>query len=239
MEANGCCGASCVVNSPAPLQIQTPKRFTATIPLSQWVPPPIGTTIGGQGEGKVSLAGSKFFEYPHETISVYFSTIKIKLGSYLIKSDLWDTAGQERFRAMTPIYYRQATGIFVVYDLTQRKSFENVKNWVKEVVKIVGQLPMVLVGNKLDSKENRQVSYEEGKEYADSLGVGFFEVSAKTTENLGECFLDLYTKIFYSGEDRWKVIFIGDANVGKTALHLRLTGSSIDLSELATQVVIP
>ena len=93
----------------------------------------------------------------------------VEIDNKIVKLQIWDTAGQEKFRTITSSYYRGAHGIIVVYDITDRDTFGNVKNWFNEINKYAAEsVNKVLVGNKADA-ENRQVSYEEGKAMADSL----------------------------------------------------------------------
>ena len=95
---------------------------------------------------------------------------------------IWDTAGQERFHSLGPIYYRDAKGAILVYDVTDRPSFERVRKWTKELRKMVGdgnKICISIVGNKIDL-QGRAVDTEEAKKYALSVGASFLEVSAKT-----------------------------------------------------------
>ncbi|KYK67979.1 putative small GTP binding protein rab1a, partial [Toxoplasma gondii TgCatPRC2] len=97
----------------------------------------------------------------------------------------WDTAGQERFRTITSSYYRGAHGIIIVYDVTDRESFNNVKNWMMEIDKYAMEgVSKLLVGNKCDLTSKRTVTYEEGKEFADSCNMRFIETSAKNAHNV-------------------------------------------------------
>lgn len=91
---------------------------------------------------------------------------------------LWDTAGQERFKAMAPMYYRNANAALLVFDVTNHFSFEEVKSWILELQKNV-QEPMflLLVGNKIDLEEQRAVSREEAFIYSQSIGAKFIETS--------------------------------------------------------------
>ena len=107
----------------------------------------------------------------------------------------WDTAGQERFRTITSSYYRGAHGIIVVYDVTDQESFNNVKQWLHEIDRYACEnVSIVLVGTKSDLASRRVVSFDAAKEFADSLGIKFFEASAKNliTE---QAFLTLVTQI--------------------------------------------
>ena len=110
----------------------------------------------------------------------------------------WDTAGQERFRTITTSYYKGAQGIILVYDITDAESFENVKNWMTEIDRFAKEgVLRVLVGNKCDLEDKRQVPTNKGKELADNFGITFIETSAKDTVNIEELFINT-TKIFLS-----------------------------------------
>eukprot|EP00456_Euglypha_rotunda_P006858 TRINITY_DN11199_c0_g2_i2.p1 TRINITY_DN11199_c0_g2~~TRINITY_DN11199_c0_g2_i2.p1 ORF type:complete len:154 (+),score=5.92 TRINITY_DN11199_c0_g2_i2:243-704(+) len=109
-----------------------------------------------------------------------------------VKLMIWDTAGQERFHALGPIYYRDANGALLVYDITDRDSFTKVRNWVKELRKIVGKdIVLLIAGNKCDLTKHRQVSDEDAKAYADSVGAVHMLCSAKTGKNVETLFLEL------------------------------------------------
>lgn len=97
----------------------------------------------------------------------------------------WDTAGQERFRTITSSYYRGAHGIIIVYDITDRESFDNVKQWLSEIDRYACEnVNKLLVGNKCDMDSKRQVEYEEAKAFADERGIPFLETSAKDATNV-------------------------------------------------------
>ncbi|CAO2824138.1 unnamed protein product [Amaranthus hypochondriacus] len=115
-----------------------------------------------------------------------------------IKLTIWDTAGQERFRTLTSSYYRGAQGIILVYDVTRRETFTNLSDvWAKEVELYSTNQDCVrmLVGNKVDKDSERAVTREEGSALAQQLGSLFLECSAKTRENVEQCFQELALKI--------------------------------------------
>jgi Ras-related protein Rab-1A len=119
------------------------------------------------------------------TIGVDFKIRTIELDGKTIKLQIWDTAGQERFRTISSTYYRGAHGIIVVYDVTNRTSFDNVSRWLTEIDKYAREhVNKLLVGNKVDSTDDdanvRQVPSKEGKEFADNHDIPFLETSAKT-----------------------------------------------------------
>jgi len=112
---------------------------------------------------------------------------------------IWDTAGQERFHSLGPIYYRDAKGAVLVYDITDRPSFDRVKKWTKELRKMVGdttKICITIVGNKLDlERQSRAVDYKDAQEYAQTVGAQFSEVSAKSGKGVEEVFVELTKKM--------------------------------------------
>ena len=109
-----------------------------------------------------------------------------------IKLQIWDTAGQERFHSITSNYYNGSHAIAIVYDITNRESFENVSKWIADVNNLANpNVCKLLVGNKTDLEDKRVVSYEEGQRMADSLGIPFIETSAKSTMNVNEMFTQM------------------------------------------------
>lgn len=114
----------------------------------------------------------------------------------IVKLQIWDTAGQERFRTITSSYYRGAHGIIVVYDITDEVSFASVKTWLNEIDRYASEsVDKLLVGNKCDLEEERAVSQEQAKEFAESLKVNFIETSAKASNNVEEAFMNMATTI--------------------------------------------
>ena len=114
----------------------------------------------------------------------------------IIKLQIWDTAGQERFRTITSSYYRGAHGIIVVYDVTDKESFNHVPEWLNEIEKYACEnVNKLLFGNKSDLTAKRVVSTEQGKEFAESQGIEFLETSAKEATNVEQAFLTLATQI--------------------------------------------
>jgi Ras-related protein Rab-1A len=106
-----------------------------------------------------------------------------------VKLQIWDTAGQEKFRNITSSYYRGAHGIVIVYDITDRNSFVNIKDWLKEIEKFASDsVSRIIIGNKSDLEADRAVSKEEGKELAQGLGVEWIETSAKNSDNVNDAF---------------------------------------------------
>lgn len=124
-------------------------------------------------------------------IGLDFSSCITEVDEHQITVQLWDTAGQERYRSMVTAYYQQAHGIIMVYDISNRESFDNLKIWTEMVeTKCNDEIKVLLIGNKLDLDSIREVSTKEGKQYAENNNFFYMETSAK--ENLknevGEAF---------------------------------------------------
>lgn len=122
-----------------------------------------------------------------------------------VKLSIWDTAGQERFHSLGPIYYRDASGAVLVYDITDASSFIRVQSWVKELRKMVGEadkLPIILVGNKCDLESQRQVDETEVLEYAQKVEALHLLVSAKMAINIEKVFLELTRRMMVQRKKR-------------------------------------
>ena len=122
-------------------------------------------------------------------------TMKLK-NNKEVKIQIWDTAGQDRFRSITKNYYKGSHGIILIYDITNRRTFENVQKWISQIREETSQNVVIyLIGNKIDMKEERKVSTEEGKKLADELGLPFMETSAKEGINVNEVFDDIVERV--------------------------------------------
>lgn len=149
--------------------------------------------IGNSGVGKSCLllrfAEDMFSDNYISTIGVDFKIRKIELDGKSIKLQIWDTAGQERFRTITKSYYRGSNGIVVVYDITDRESFEQVQHWMNEIDSHASaDVCRLLVGNKADLNDKRAVKTEEGEALARQFGIPFLETSAKESLNVENMF---------------------------------------------------
>eukprot|EP00697_Spironema_sp_BW2_P001709 gnl/Spiro4/12297_TR6481_c0_g1_i1.p1 gnl/Spiro4/12297_TR6481_c0_g1~~gnl/Spiro4/12297_TR6481_c0_g1_i1.p1 ORF type:complete len:211 (+),score=43.62 gnl/Spiro4/12297_TR6481_c0_g1_i1:37-633(+) len=156
--------------------------------------------VGDSGVGKSCLlmrfADETYTDSYISTIGVDFKIRTVELEGKTIKLQIWDTAGQERFKTITCSYYRGAHGIIVVYDVTEQKSYENVRTWLGEIAKYAGQnVNKLLVGNKCDLVEQQQVPTAVAKSFADSLGIHFLETSAKTAANVENAFFTMVKEI--------------------------------------------
>ena len=119
-----------------------------------------------------------------------------------VKLQIWDTAGQERFKNITASYYRGGNGIVLIYDITDRESFQSLNCWLIEIEKNANKnVKIILIGNNCDLEDKREVSYQEGKDFAQKNNMLFFEVSAKNNTNINEAFESLVEEIINSGID--------------------------------------
>ncbi|KAJ5079674.1 ras-related protein rab-5c [Anaeramoeba ignava] len=113
-----------------------------------------------------------------------------------IKLFIWDTAGQEMYHALSHIYYRDADGAFLVYDITDSQSFAQVQHWIKELKTVLEKTPIIIIaGNKYDCLSKQKVSKEDAENYAEKNGAHHFYTSAKTGFGIVEAFQDLATRI--------------------------------------------
>eukprot|EP00362_Geleiidae_sp_MMETSP1317_P000523 CAMPEP_0201281586 /NCGR_PEP_ID=MMETSP1317-20130820/3419_1 /ASSEMBLY_ACC=CAM_ASM_000770 /TAXON_ID=187299 /ORGANISM="Undescribed Undescribed, Strain Undescribed" /LENGTH=175 /DNA_ID=CAMNT_0047591835 /DNA_START=1 /DNA_END=528 /DNA_ORIENTATION=+ len=141
-------------------------------------------------------ADNTFTENFFNTIGVDFKIRTIELDGKVCKLQIWDTAGQERFRTITSSYYRGAHGIMVVYDITDRESFEAVKQWMQEIDRYATEsVNRMLIANKCDRPTDRKVTYEEGQQVARQYGVPFLETSAKNSVNVEVTFTTMAREI--------------------------------------------
>ncbi|KAM3132207.1 hypothetical protein pb186bvf_015667 [Paramecium bursaria] len=152
----------------------------------------IGTSGAGKSCMLMRYVDNNFTNNFYNTIGVDFKIKSIFLEQKSIKLQIWDTAGQDRFRTITCSYYRGAHGIIIVYDITDRESFESVKQWMQEIDKYAMEdVVRMLVGNKSDLEEKRAVSFEEGEALAKQLKLQFMETSAKNATNIEQAFISI------------------------------------------------
>ncbi|KAG9393023.1 Rab21 [Carpediemonas membranifera] len=153
--------------------------------------------LGEGAVGKTSILlqyTKRKFESDHiMTIQASFRSKVLNIADQTITLNLWDTAGQEKFHSLALVYYRDANAAVLVYDVTDRDSFDRVQNWVQELVKNVDGKPILAIAaNKTDlPKSQHVISSEEGREYAEKVGAQFFETSAKDVDTLNPMFLHI------------------------------------------------
>jgi len=144
---------------------------------------------GDVSVGKTSiisvLMGQKFTNEYEASIGVDFFSKTIKYKGKIIKLQIWDSAGQEKFRSLIPNYIRGSSLVFIVYDISNRKSFENLQSWI-DFVNNIENSNIVIIGNKSDLQNERKVTTEEGQKFCKEKNYEFFEVSAKEGTNLND-----------------------------------------------------
>ena len=151
----------------------------------------IGDSIVGKTSMLLKYVDNRFPETHIATIGAEYKIKTLTTDKYKINLNIWDTAGQERFRAITKSFFNNANGIIFVYDITDKKTFDNVKNWIKDS-EYYGQFESVLCGNKVDlEKEKRQVKFDTLKEFGLKKKMEVFETSAKDGTNLEQAFQKL------------------------------------------------
>ncbi|KAG6498610.1 ras-related protein RABA5a-like [Zingiber officinale] len=158
--------------------------------------------IGDSAVGKSNLlarfARNEFYSNSKSTIGVEFQTQKMLIDEKEIKAQIWDTAGQERFKAVTSAYYRGAVGALLVYDISRRRTFENIGRWLNELhTHSDMNVVVILVGNKTDLKDAREVDTAEGKAIAEAEGLFFIETSALDSSNVTAAFETVVKEIYH------------------------------------------
>ncbi|XP_030216164.1 ras-related protein Rab-6A isoform X2 [Gadus morhua] len=149
--------------------------------------------LGEQSVGKTSLITrfmyDSFDNTYQATIGIDFLSKTMYLEDRTIRLQLWDTAGQERFRSLIPSYIRDSAAAVVVYDITNVNSFQQTTKWIDDVRTERGSdVIIMLVGNKTDLADKRQITTEEGEQKAKDMNVLFIETSAKTGYNVKQLF---------------------------------------------------
>jgi len=152
--------------------------------------------VGSSGVGKTAvvrqLVDGKFTEEGQPTIGVEFKTYSLLADGENIKLQIWDTAGQERFRSVSKAYFRNSTGAILVFDVTNRQSFEDLNHWHNDLTQLAQpNAYIVLVCNKCDLKDERQISEDEAEQFAQRHGLVRIETSAKEGTNIKEAFARL------------------------------------------------
>lgn len=159
--------------------------------------------IGDAGVGKSSIllrfTDDTFDNHLQSTIGVDFKVKMMKKKSKNVKITIWDTAGQERFRTLTSSYYRGAHGIMLVYDVTRKSTLSQLQTWLNEVETYCGaqskEVVKLLVANKIDKEDDREVSWSEGAAWARGRGMLFIETSAKKNVGISQVFDEVVQKI--------------------------------------------
>ena len=157
--------------------------------------------VGDSGVGKTSMCKmfceSVFEENQTQTIGLEFARRFVDIRGTSIKIQFWDTAGQERFRSITKSYFRSAAAVFVVYDVTNRNTFNSVVDWINDAVNLSPPKSVkVMVGNKTDLLSRREVPGVEAKDLAEKHGFAYFETSALSGDKIEETFMNTAEQVY-------------------------------------------
>ena len=152
--------------------------------------------VGDYGVGKTTLilnfTEHKFRELYIPTIGVQFSIKDLNYKGEPVKLTIWDIAGQEEFKFVRTEFYKGASVQILVYDITRSESLDNLENWYKDVIKYAGEIPVLILGNKFDLDDERQIDFEEAKSKIKLKSfknvIGILETSAKSSKNVNEAF---------------------------------------------------
>ena len=149
--------------------------------------------VGDAGVGKTTIISrimdSPFSDVYEPSIGIDFMSKNIKYHGQNVKLQIWDTAGQEKYKGLIPSYVRNSSIVFVIYDISNKTSFDNIPKWIN-FIKSIENTTLILCGNKIDL-EKREVPKETGEDFAKKEGIPFFEVSAKTNENVKNMFYNV------------------------------------------------
>lgn len=156
--------------------------------------------IGNSAVGKSSLllkfTDRTFLANQISTIGVDFKIQTMQIDDKIIKLQIWDTAGNERFKTITTSYYRNSNGICIVFDITNKESFNSLPDWFSEIDRFASDnVCKILIGNKSDLEKQRQVSKEDAKELANKYKIDYIEASAKDSTNVHQLFIELTRQI--------------------------------------------
>lgn len=173
---------------------------------------------GDPSVGKTSIltryVDGQFSDIYHQTIGANFLIKEFELNKVIDKLDIknpklkndikefklyfWDLGGQHDKLFSNEYYFVQAVGAFVVYDVINRESFDNIDFWISKLKELSGEIPFMIIGNKIDRKDERTVAFEEAKEKSDFYGVEYIETSALSNENIDKAFESLSIQILNS-----------------------------------------
>ena len=182
--------------------------------------------IGDSSVGKTNILSkylnNEFDPDSKATVGVEFGTKNFKIENNIVKVQIWDTAWQERYRSITNAYYKGAKGSLLVYDITNKSSFENLDKWLSDLrTNGDDKISLILVGNKTDLEADRVVSLEEGKQKAEFHKMAFIETSALNGDNIEKAFNELISDMFKDHH-----------NLFKKENNIKLNDKAIDLENV-------
>ena len=159
----------------------------------------LGDSFVGKTNMLKRFLNDEFDMNTKETVGVEFGSKNFILGEKkdIIKAQIWDTAGQERYRSVTKAYYKGAKGALLVYDITRKSTFENIDNWLIDLrTNADKDILILLIGNKSDLSDKREISEEEARTKAEQYNIAFLETSAKSGDNIDKAFTQLIEQVY-------------------------------------------
>ena len=180
--------------------------------------------VGDSGVGKTNLikrfVTNTFSANSKATVGVEFISKSYRINNKVFKIEIWDTAGQERYKSITAAYYKGAKGALIVYDTTQKPSFENIDKWMAEIKeKSSKDMKLMIIGNKIDLKDERQVETDEALGKAQTLEAPIMETSALDATNVKEAFYDLLKEMYKEISKKIEIVE-SQAETGKEGIQL-------------------
>ena len=165
--------------------------------------------VGDSSVGKTNILTKylrdEFDENSKATVGVEFGTKNFDIEGNIVKAQIWDTAGQERYRSITTAYYKGSKGCLLVYDITRKGTFESIDRWVSDLkASSENNMSIILLGNKSDLGNERQISTEEGEEKAKFYKMAFMETSALNGNNIERAFQELINDVYKNNNQIFK-----------------------------------
>lgn len=156
--------------------------------------------LGEANVGKTSLVyrfiENKFRDNYKSTLGVNLLKKDLDIDTYSgISAQIWDLGGQESFKSLRKLYLEGANGALVIFDMTKRKTFDKLNEWVQSFREARGEQPLLLIGNKIDLKDKIKITENEAREFAENNKMAFLLTSAKTGNNVEKAFRDLMKSI--------------------------------------------
>ena len=161
----------------------------------------IGDSCVGKSNILLKYLKNEFDPNSRATVGVEFGTKNIIINNKKIKIQIWDTAGQERYRSITSAYYKGAKGALIVYDITRKCTFDNIDKWISDL-KLNGDknICIVILGNKSDLDDKREVSKDDGIKKSEMYKTAFLETSALNGDNIGKAFDEIIEQIIQNNK---------------------------------------
>ena len=157
------------------------------------------TLLGDKNVGKTSLVyryiENKFRESYKATLGVNLLKKDMEVDGDGVSAQIWDLGGQDSFKSLRKLYLEGSNGALVMFDLTERKTFDKLNEWIESFKEVRGEQPLVLIGNKSDLENQRKITDMEASQYAKDNNMELILTSAKTGQNVEEAFIKLTKRI--------------------------------------------